>query len=424
MADVFISYASEDRDRAANLASALGEGGWSVWWDRKIVAGQAFDQVIERELETAKSVVVLWSIHSVESEWVKNEASAASERRVLVPALIDNVRLPLEFRRKQTADLIGWDGDTSHGGFHALCEGIAATMGSAAPPLATSPKESTSNGKPLWLWPAIAGVVIVMGFFAFALRSWQTSPPGSQIDSSETSKRSESKSDEGVRPHEQVGELADLVVGNYDGDVIADSKGSSQSDIAVTVAKIDRLKVRVVSDYPRIGAVEITLTRTGNQIINAGGDTPFMVDLDRSPATLLFDPRGEIAYRGIKQPEKAAPEKRPLPKPLKLTVTTDDKADQIQIISAPINGPSSRVKVCLQVQTSSGWWKGIGLNEREPTLAGQKSDGLKCTTIAPRLLKVTYWKAKILGVHTPVGTRTLDLRPYKEHAVTFTWRKD
>jgi hypothetical protein len=424
MADVFISYASEDRDRAANLASALGEGGWSVWWDRKIVAGQAFDQVIERELETAKSVVVLWSIHSVESEWVKNEASAASERRVLVPALIDNVRLPLEFRRKQTADLIGWDGDTSHGGFHALCEGIAATMGSAAPPLATSPKVSTSNGKPLWLWPAIAGVVIVMGFFAFALRSWQTSPPRSQIDSSETSKRSESKSDEGVRPHEQVGELADLVVGNYDGDVIADSKGSSQSDIAVTVAKIDRLKVRVVSDYPRIGAVEITLTRTGNQIINAGGDTPFMVDLDRSPATLLLDPRGEIAYRGIKQPEKAAPEKRPLPKPLKLTVTTDDKADQIQIISAPINGPSSRVKVCLQVQTSSGWWKGIGLNEREPTLAGQKSDGLKCTTIAPRLLKVTYWKAKILGVHTPVGTRTLDLRPYKEHAVTFTWRKD
>ena len=82
MADVFISYASEDRERAAKLASALGEHGWSVWWDRKIVAGQAFDQVIERELETAKSVVVLWSIHSVESEWVKNEASVASERGV------------------------------------------------------------------------------------------------------------------------------------------------------------------------------------------------------------------------------------------------------------------------------------------------------------------------------------------------------
>ena len=68
-------------------------------------------------METAKSVVALLSIHSVASEWVKNEASVASERGVLVPALIDSVRLPLEFRCKQTADLIGWDGDLSHGGF-------------------------------------------------------------------------------------------------------------------------------------------------------------------------------------------------------------------------------------------------------------------------------------------------------------------
>ena len=424
MADVFISYASEDRERAAKLASALGERGWSVWWDRKIVAGQTFDHAIERELETAKSVVALWSVHSVASEWVKNEASVASERGVLVPALIDSVKLPLEFRRKQTADLIGWDGDSSHGGFQSLCEGIAATMGSAAPPLTTAPKESKSNGKPSWLWPAIFGVVIIVALFAFALRSWQTSPPGSQIDGAGTNKRSNSKSDEAKKPPEEVGELAELVIGNYHGDVIADSKGSSRSDIAVTVAKIDRSKVRIVSDYQRMGTIEIALTRTGNQIINAGGDTTFMVDLDRSPPTLVLDPRGEIAYRGNKQTEKAAPEKKPLPKPLKLTVTTDDKADQIQITSAPSDDASSRVRVCLQVQTSSGWWKGIGLNDREPTLAGQKSDGLKCTTLAPRLLKVTYWKAKLLGVHTPVGTRTLDLRPYKDHAVTFTWRKD
>ena len=207
--------------------------------------------------------------------------------------------------------------------------------------------------------------------------------------------------------------------------MIADSKGSSRSDIAVTVAKIDRSKVRVASDYQRMGTIEIALTRTGNQIINAGGDTTFMVDLDRSPPTLVLDPRGEIAYRGTKQTEKAAPEKKPLPKPLKLTVTTDDKADQIQIRSAPIDGASGRVKVCLQVQTSSGWWKGIGLNQRkEYNLAGVKSDGLKCTTFAPRLITVTYWKAKTLVVRTAVGTRPLDLRPYKDHEVIFTWRKD
>jgi hypothetical protein len=96
-----------------------------VWWDRRIIAGQTFDQVIEHELETAKCVVVLWSKDSIVSEWVRNEAAAAAERGVLVPALIDNVKPPLEFRRKQTADLVGWDGTPSDGGFQALCDGVA-----------------------------------------------------------------------------------------------------------------------------------------------------------------------------------------------------------------------------------------------------------------------------------------------------------
>jgi len=43
MADIFISYASEDRQRAGALAETLGARGWSVWWDREIPLGQSFD---------------------------------------------------------------------------------------------------------------------------------------------------------------------------------------------------------------------------------------------------------------------------------------------------------------------------------------------------------------------------------------------
>jgi hypothetical protein len=128
MADVFLSYASEDRERARAFALALEERGWSVWWDRKIPAGQMFDQVIERELETAKSVVVLWSQASIASEWVKNEATVATQRGVMVPVLIDRVPLPLEFRRKQTADLVEWNNDAAHPGFQAVCDALAGIV--------------------------------------------------------------------------------------------------------------------------------------------------------------------------------------------------------------------------------------------------------------------------------------------------------
>lgn len=126
IADVFISYASEDREFARRVATAIEREGWSVWWDRQILAGRTFDREIERELDGAGCIVVLWSSASIDSEWVRNEAARAAEREVLVPARIEDVRPPLEFRRKQTADLIAWTGERSHAGFAAVTAAIAA----------------------------------------------------------------------------------------------------------------------------------------------------------------------------------------------------------------------------------------------------------------------------------------------------------
>ena len=283
MSDVFLSYASEDRERAAQLAHALGQQGWSVWWDRKIIAGQAFDQAIERELEAARAVVVLWSTHSIASEWVKNEAAVAAERGVLVPALIDSVKLPLEFRRKQTVDLVGWQGDESHPGFLGLCEGVAHAMGSEAPAPRPPPAAPPAAKRNRWMAPALVALVVALGVGLYAVGSGPSAPASVPAPA--------------VKPG-----LADLVVGNYQGDVIADSKGPSRSDIEVTITRVDRATVRVVSDHQRIGVVEVNLTRIGNQIFAADGSSPFIVDLDRSPPTLVFDPRGELAYRGTRLP--------------------------------------------------------------------------------------------------------------------------
>jgi len=315
MTDVFVSYASEDRDRAGQLAQAFGARGWSVWWDRKIIAGQVFDQAIERELETARCVVVLWSAHSIDSEWVKNEAAVAAERGVLIPALIDGVRLPLEFRRRQTADLVNWHGEADHAGLEALCEGVAHVLGTSAPqPVAAG----HTSRRPRLLWPAAAALAVLLGLGLYAGGAWRAAPPmpaseaaavpppaASDKPAERTPPAVQSKAPPVEAPAPPAAEapgLADLVVGRYHGDVIADSKGSSRSDIAVTVTRIDRATVRVSSDYRRIGAIDVNLTRNGNQVFAADGDTPFIVDLDRSPPTLVFDPHSELAYRGTRRP--------------------------------------------------------------------------------------------------------------------------
>ncbi len=129
MADIFISYARTDVETARTLAEALETQGWSVWWDRRIPAGRRFDEVIDAQLSAARCVISLWSEAGVASHWVREEAADARERGILTPAFLEPVRAPLGFRSLQSADLNGWRGDRSHGGFQQLVEDIEALLG-------------------------------------------------------------------------------------------------------------------------------------------------------------------------------------------------------------------------------------------------------------------------------------------------------
>jgi len=124
MSDIFISYCHEDKAKAKWLAEALKYQNLSVWWDSHIPYGKTFAQVIEEELDAANCVVVLWSNNSVKSEWVQTEASEGRQRGILIPVLIEDVIIPLEFRRIQAAVLIGWDGKSPHAGVNKLVEAV------------------------------------------------------------------------------------------------------------------------------------------------------------------------------------------------------------------------------------------------------------------------------------------------------------
>ena len=111
MPDIFLSYSRDDQTTARLFAEGFEREGFSVWWDATLNPGEAFDQVTEKALREAKAVVVLWSKKSVDSRWVRAEATQANESKTLVPVMIEPCKRPIMFELTHTADLSQWTGE-------------------------------------------------------------------------------------------------------------------------------------------------------------------------------------------------------------------------------------------------------------------------------------------------------------------------
>jgi hypothetical protein len=190
MNDIFISYDSADRAIAQKFADALEARGWSVWWDREIPLGKAFDQVIEEELNAARCVIVLWSKESVRSRWVKTEAAAAADRDCLLPVLIEDIAIPFEFKRIQTAMLMNWRGDDSDPDFNRLVKAIEQLAREPARSIPFRPANQTNKPAqwrmPQGRWIIAAAIVLLFIIGALMVRNLppQADPPAQQQVSS------------------------------------------------------------------------------------------------------------------------------------------------------------------------------------------------------------------------------------------------
>jgi hypothetical protein len=179
MTDIFVSYANEDRERAARLADLLQAQGWRVWWDRRIPAGRTWRSVLEDALEQSRCMLVLWSEHSLASPWVAEEAEEARRLgKPLVPVLLDRVEPPIGFRSIQCADLAQWDGSTEAAAWRQLADDLGALLGraqSARPePIRENDRQQNwSHGFGRHLarhWPAAVLAGLMLAVFAV----WQT----------------------------------------------------------------------------------------------------------------------------------------------------------------------------------------------------------------------------------------------------------
>ncbi len=169
MADIFLSYASEERDRILPLVEALEDRGWSVWWDRQISSGSRWDDVIQRELEAARCVIVVWTDKSVASDWVKTEAMEGLERGILFPLSLEPAAIPLAFKRTQARSLEDWAPGKPHAEFERCVDELRTFLGGAPVERRAAAVGPTKPRHPLG-W----AVTIALGIGVAAIAWWWT----------------------------------------------------------------------------------------------------------------------------------------------------------------------------------------------------------------------------------------------------------
>ena len=182
---VFLSYASEDRQRAELVVAALEKAGCDVWWDRLISGGEVYARTIEQALAGASVVVVLWSASSINSHWVRDEAMHGRDHSCLVPVSIDGSDPPLGFRQFQVIDLHSGGGKVGATALAAIVDAVAIAHRSptVSPVFDARPALVQTSRRRLLLAGGFAGVAAITGSGWIAWREGLFPVDGAAINS-------------------------------------------------------------------------------------------------------------------------------------------------------------------------------------------------------------------------------------------------
>ncbi len=150
MVDVFVSYKREERERCEYIVRRLRALELDVWFDARLTSGMSFDREIGTTLRDAKVVLVLWSPRSVESEWVRNEASLGKDREKLAAVQIETCELPIAFSSTHYETIHESDFGDDHPGWHKLLERVGQLTG--RPALASYARALAAAQKDLSAW--------------------------------------------------------------------------------------------------------------------------------------------------------------------------------------------------------------------------------------------------------------------------------
>ncbi len=170
---VFVSYARADEKQAKAIIACIEKAGFKAWWDGLIPGGERFGARIGEALEGAGAVVVLWSAHSLQSNWVKDEAEWGRDHHRLVPISLDGSQPPLGFRQLQCLDVSQGGARASNPEMQRALRAIGEMFGRG--PDETGPVESGPRARVSRRTALIGGGAVAAG--AIGIGAWQWTRP-------------------------------------------------------------------------------------------------------------------------------------------------------------------------------------------------------------------------------------------------------
>lgn len=132
MSEIYIVYAKQNKKIANKLFELLSLQ-WDVWIDKKIVG--SFRKTIENELPKSRCVVAVNSIAAREKDEYAAELQIAKDHKIpIIPARLDDSKLPYPFSEDSHVDMHGWAGEIDHEGFIDLKYKISSIVAPRVPP--------------------------------------------------------------------------------------------------------------------------------------------------------------------------------------------------------------------------------------------------------------------------------------------------
>lgn len=183
MAKLFLSYSRRDESRARRFTEWLEREGHDVWRDEDDIGGGAsFSAEIETALKDCDAVLVLWSVDSVQSAWVRDEAGFGRDAGKLIPFSLDGTEPPIGFRQFQAIVFARWKGRGEPPAADRIRSAIARLSGHPQTHPAQKRETSSRWRAVVFGGPLLAGgVLILAAAAAVAIFLWHHSSANGQI---------------------------------------------------------------------------------------------------------------------------------------------------------------------------------------------------------------------------------------------------